>query len=125
MKLIKWLNLLAFGCALFIGMASCDDNDDNSGELKLSTPTVTESQPLDTSSMLMLPVPAKRSRAQTPPSSRFMYLLDSTLNRFSLAKSVVGRALKERGTSKRLLLYIPLITRMRLWLAGQGLRQDS
>lgn len=42
MKLIKWLNLLTLGCALFIGMASCDDNDNNSGELKLSTPTVTD-----------------------------------------------------------------------------------
>ena len=33
----------------------------------------------------------------------------STLNRFSLAKSVVGRALKLLGTSKRLLLCLPPI----------------
>ncbi|AVM52020.1 glycosyl hydrolase family 43 [Bacteroides zoogleoformans] len=42
MKLIKWLNLFTLGCTLFISMASCDDDDNNSGELKLGTPTVTD-----------------------------------------------------------------------------------
>ena len=44
---------------------------------------------------------------------------DNTLNRFSLAKSVVGRALNVRGTSNLLLLYIPLITRMLIGLVCQ------
>ena len=54
----------------------------------------------------MPPVPAKRSRQRQ--SSKSMYCM-STLNRFSLAKSVVGRALKLLGTSKRLLLCLPPI----------------
>ena len=45
----------------------------------------------------MLPVPAKRSKAVTPSLKSMR--LESTLKRFSLAKSVVGRALKLRGTS--------------------------
>ena len=64
--------------------------------------------PLDTSSMLMLPVPEKRSSAVAPSRSiRFARML----NRLSLAKSVVGRALNVLGTSHLLCLYIPLITR--------------
>ena len=66
----------------------------------------TRSQPLDSSSSVMLPVPEKRSRACFP--SRSMYPA-STLNMFSLAKSVVGLALNERGMSKRRPLYNPVI----------------
>ena len=57
--------------------------------------------------MLMLPVPENRSSAVA--SSRSI-LLARILNRLSLAKSVVGRALNVLGTSHRLCLYIPLIT---------------
>ena len=58
-------------------------------------------------------MPAKRSRQRQ--SSKSMYCM-STLNRFSLAKSVVGRALKLLGTSKRLLLCLPPIILMFLVL---------
>lgn len=58
--------------------------------------------------MLILPVPENRSSAVAPSRS---ILLARILNRLSLAKSVVGRALNVLGTSHLLCLYIPLITR--------------
>lgn len=63
-------------------------------------------QPRDTSSSEMLPVPAKRSRAEV--SSKSIYPC-STLKMFSFAKSVVGRALNERGMSKWRPLYCPVM----------------
>ena len=57
--------------------------------------------------MLMLPVPANRSKAVA--SSRSMRFA-RMLKRLSLAKSVLGRALNVLGTSHLLCLYIPLIT---------------
>ena len=54
-------------------------------------------QPRDSSSSEMLPVPEKRSRAAASSKSTYC---TSTLKMFSLAKSVVGRALNERGISK-------------------------
>lgn len=65
-------------------------------------------QPRESSSKDMLPVPEKRSRAVA--SSKSISPV-STLNMFSLAKSVVGLALKERGISKCRPLYFPVITR--------------
>ena len=62
-------------------------------------------------SSVMLPVPAKRSSARGASLSKSMYAR-RTLNRFSLAKSVVGRALNERGTSKCLPLYLPATIRI-------------
>ena len=70
---------------------------------------VTEEQPRDTNSNAILPVPENRSIAESPSKSK---RLDRMLKRFSLAKSVVGRALKLLGTSKRLCQYLPLITRI-------------
>ena len=58
---------------------------------------VTEGQPRESNSRLMLPVPENRSSADDSSKST---LFISMLNRFSFAKSVVGRALKLRGTSK-------------------------
>ena len=78
--------------------------------LSASTLT-TRLQPRETSSSEMLPVPAKRSRATA--SSKSMYPC-STLKIFSLAKSVVGRALKVRGISKCLPLYCPVMMRILL-----------
>ena len=69
----------------------------------------TLAHPLERSSSEMLPVPAKRSNAVA--SSKSTYAL-STLKMFSLAKSVVGRALNERGMSKCLPLYSPVMMRM-------------
>lgn len=42
MKLIKWISLFIMGCTVLIGTASCDDDENNSGELKLGIPTVTD-----------------------------------------------------------------------------------
>ena len=70
---------------------------------------MTGEQPRERNSRLMPPVPEKRS--STEHSSKSMMLL-STLNRFSLAKSVVGRALKLRGMSKWRPLYFPLTIRI-------------
>ena len=69
---------------------------------------ITREHPRDSSSRVMLPVPAKRSSA-IGSFPQLMYPF-RTLNRFSLAKSVVGRALKVRGTSKCRPLYFPVIT---------------
>ena len=77
---------------------------------------VTAVHPLDSNSRLMLPVPEKRSRASV--SSKSM-ILSNMLKRFSLAKSVVGRALKLRGMSKCLPLYFPLIIRIVAVLVGR------
>ena len=68
---------------------------------------------LESNSNEILPVPANKSSASVP--SRSVRLL-ITLKRFSFAKSVVGRALKEDGTSKRLRPYIPLIIRIQIKL---------
>ena len=57
----------------------------------------------------MLPVPEKRSSASAP--SKSIYCV-STLKMFSLAKSVVGLALKLRGISKCRPLYRPVIIRI-------------
>ena len=57
----------------------------------------TWSHPRESSSSDMLPVPANRSRATAPSRSMYPFI---TLNMFSLAKSVVGRALNVRGMSK-------------------------
>ena len=69
----------------------------------------TEAQPRDSSSKEMLPVPANKSRAETPSRSMYPFI---TLKIFSLAKSVVGRALNVRGMSKCLPLYCPVIILM-------------
>lgn len=69
----------------------------------------TVSQPRDSNSRDMLPVPEKRSRAVLPSKSIYP---QSTLKMFSLAKSVVGLALNARGISNRLPLYLPVITLM-------------
>ena len=65
--------------------------------------------PLDSNSSDMLPVPANKSSAVA--SSKSMYLF-RTLKMFSLAKSVVGRALNVFGTSKCRPLYCPVIILM-------------
>ena len=57
----------------------------------------------------MLPVPEKRSSAVVSSKSTMFV---SMLNRFSFAKSVVGRALNVRGISKWRPLYFPLIIRI-------------
>ena len=73
-----------------------------------STLTTLE-HPLESISSVMLPVPAKRSRAVAPSISTYPL---RTLKMFSLAKSVVGRALNVRGTSKRRPLYFPVMIRI-------------
>ena len=69
----------------------------------------TSGHPRLNSSRVMLPVPANKSSARVVSKSTYAR---STLNRFSLAKSVVGRALNERGTSKCLPLYFPVMMRI-------------
>ena len=77
---------------------------------------VTSRAPLDTNSKPIPPVPANQSSISTSSKSiRFA----RRLNKLSFAKSVVGRALKLRGTSKCRPLYLPLIIRIVLVLEGQ------
>ena len=76
------------------------------GEVEAISTATTFSQPRLRNSRLMAPVPAKRSRAVQPSKSR---MFSSTLNMFSRAKSVVGRAVMLRGTSKRRRPYFPRI----------------
>lgn len=74
-----------------------------------SSTEVTAAHPRERSSNDTAPVPAKRSMAVMPSKS---VKLDSTLNRFSRAKSVVGRAEMFVGTSKRRRPYFPEIIRI-------------
>ena len=64
--------------------------------------------PLDANSYDMLPVPEKRSRTESSEKSKLLFKM---LKRFSLAKSVVGLALKFLGGFIRLPLYFPLTIR--------------
>lgn len=67
---------------------------------------VTDAAPRDSNSMLTAPVPAKRSRHRSPSISTMFSI---TLNMFSRAKSVVGRAVMFVGTLNRLRPYLPRI----------------
>lgn len=71
----------------------------------ISTAT-TRLQPRERNSRLIAPVPAKRSRVLLPSRSNEFSM---TLNMFSRAKSVVGRAVIFFGTSNRRRPYFPLI----------------
>ncbi|CDD92890.1 uncharacterized protein BN604_01363 [Bacteroides intestinalis CAG:315] len=42
MKLNKWLSILVVNCSLLIGFTACDDDDNDSNELSLSAPILTE-----------------------------------------------------------------------------------
>lgn len=63
----------------------------------------------ESSSNVIAPVPANRSRAWIPSMSM---MFSMTLNIFSRAKSVVGRAVMFEGTVKRRRPYFPRIIRM-------------
>lgn len=75
---------------------------------------VTEAAPRDRSSKEMAPVPAKRSSARIPSMS---IMFSMTLKMFSRAKSVVGRAVIDDGTSNRRRPYLPLIILI-VWILG-------
>ena len=62
------------------------------------------------------PVPANRSRQRAPSMSM---IFSMTLNMFSRAKSVVGRAVILVGTLKRRRPYFPLIIRIMVRLLNQ------
>lgn len=42
MKLNKWLSILMVSCSLLIGFTACDDDDNDSHELSLGAPVLTE-----------------------------------------------------------------------------------
>ena len=66
----------------------------------------------------MLPVPEKRSSTEIPVMS---YLLIMMLNKLSLARSVVGLALKFFGGYMIFPLYFPLIIRKGKGLTDSGM----
>ena len=42
MKLNKWLSILVVSCSLLIGFTACDDDENDSHELSLGAPILTE-----------------------------------------------------------------------------------
>ena len=77
-----------------------------------SSTAVTCLAPRDTNSSPIEPVPAKRSSIRLSSKSRRLF---KRLNRLSLAKSVVGRAVIFLGGDNRRPLYLPLIIRITLF----------